>query len=324
MAAAVRDDLTPRVSANGLRGRDGKAYFASEDLVTAAQVALTLGRPLLLTGEPGCGKTDFAFAMAGALRAFGDPADPGLLECHVRSDARARDLLYHHDALARFGDAHHGGDAEKALARDARNYLQLLPLGRALVSPFRRVVLVDEVDKAPRDLPNDLLRELDHRSFEIPEIPMEAPEHPSGLRRVMGDGGSKPFVIITSNVERQLPDAFLRRCVFFRIPFPNEDALRTILKDRYPASMPLHKRVLDIFAALREVSLTKLPATSELVDWVGALDAVFVPAEVDRALTAFHAALSKASSPAGAPWAMLPALVCLVKLREDLEKLGAG
>lgn len=324
MALSARENLTPRLPTEGLRGRDNNAYHAPKDLITAAQVALTLGRPLLLTGEPGCGKTDFAFAAEAALRAHGDPADPGLLECHVRSDSRARDLLYHHDALARFGDAHHGGDAEKARARDPRNYLQLLPLARALVSPHLRVVLVDEVDKAPRDLPNDLLRELDHRSFEIPEIPMDAPEHPSGLRRVMGDRRSRPFVIITSNVERQLPDAFLRRCVFFHIPFPDEAALKLILQDRFPGTAPLHDRVLRIFLALRDVSLTKKPATSELVDWVGALEAVFARADVDDTLTKVASSLDKARSPASAAWTALPALSCLVKLREDLDKLGAA
>lgn len=322
MKPAPRADLNPRLPTDGLRGREGAAYHAPPDLVTAAQVALTLGRPLLLTGEPGCGKTDFAYAVEGALRAYGDPADPGLLECHVRSDSRARDLLYFHDALARFGDAHHGGDGEKVRARDPRNYLQLLPLGRALISPYLRVVLVDEVDKAPRDLPNDLLRELDHKRFEIPEIPSEAGEHPSGLRRVMGDGHARPLVIITSNVERQLPDAFLRRCVFFHIPFPEEEALRKILADRFPGVQALHDRVLKVFLALRDVSLTKRPATSELVDWVAALHGVFARAEVEVALARFTEALARSRAPASAPWGDLPALTCLVKLREDLEKLG--
>ncbi len=322
MAASIRSGLEPRIPMTGLVGRDGFAYHAPQDLITAAQVALTLGRPLLLTGEPGCGKTDFAFAVARALRAYGDPEADGPLECHVRSDVRARDLLYHHDALARFGDAHHGGEEEKRRARDARNYLQLLPLGRALVDKRLRVVLVDEIDKAPRDLPNDLLRELDHRTFEIPEIPAEAGDHPSGLRRTMGDREARPFVIITSNVERQLPDAFLRRCVFFHIPFPKEQALRTILANRFPGGAPLHDRVLKVFQALREVSLTKRPATSELVDWAGALHGVFDRAEVDAALATFVSELEKARTPASAPWAKVPGLVCLVKLREDLDKLG--
>ncbi|MEZ4464387.1 MAG: AAA family ATPase [bacterium] len=148
-------------------------YLPDEALIAATNVAIALGLPLLLTGEAGCGKTDFAFAIArfqsGKGRAWDpDDADDGLLDCYVRSDSRARDLLYHYDAVRRFGDAHHG---QQVRAADPRYYIELRNLGRALaeaeVRGRQRVVLIDEIDKAPRDLPNDLLRELDQGRFEI-------------------------------------------------------------------------------------------------------------------------------------------------------------
>ncbi len=233
---AYRKPEYPRILADRLRGRERHVYQADPGLLAAANAALALGMPLLLTGEAGCGKTDFAYAVAHALST--DPevetSKSKLLECYVRSDSRAQDLLYHYDALSRFGDAHHGGEAGKQRAEEVRNYIELRDLGRALMSSSLRVVLIDEIDKAPRDLPNDLLRELDQGHFEIPEIP--AADFPADASAKSGDrgqpidsdrpltyrnqmrrpeGAHKPMVIITSNVERQLPDPFLRRCVFF-------------------------------------------------------------------------------------------------------------
>ncbi|MCB9762030.1 MAG: AAA family ATPase [Alphaproteobacteria bacterium] len=321
----TRRDLNPVIPATGLKGRDG-TYHAEPDLVRAANVALTLRRPLLLTGEPGCGKTDFAYAVAHALKGDADAEDGALLECHVRSDSRAADLLYHYDALRRFGDAHFG-DKEKAA--EVRDYIRLLPLGQALHARERRVVLIDEVDKAPRDLPNDLLRELDHGRFVIPEIPVDAPPHPSGLTREMGrpqGDPSRPMVIITSNAERQLPDPFLRRCVFFRIPFPSLDTLTKILEDRCGGPDPMHRSATAIFLGMRRVAdLTKKPATSELIDWVDALRQVYVRDEVQPALTGFAALVRGAGARLeGLPWKTLPALTCLLKLHEDLERVHAG
>lgn len=315
-AAAARIDPT------ALRGRDGLLYAAHPDLLVAAHVALTLGRPLLLTGEPGCGKTDFAFALARAIDPVGVP-----IEAYVRSDARAADLLYEYDALHRFADAHHGDEAGKKRAVDARNYLRLVGLGEALADPRRRVVLVDEIDKAPRDLPNDLLRELDQGRFTIKEIPVGAGEHASGLLREMGrakEDPSRPVVVITSNVERQLPDAFLRRCVFCHLPFPDRKSLAAILRARVKdGEPPLLDRLVDVFVTLRQVPLTKKPGTAELIDWVSSAMALFDPGALDEVLERFMSTNTARADKARLGWRDLPALSCLIKLREDLERLGA-
>ena len=328
----------PRLTDAGMRGRDGRPYQAHPDLLAAANVALELGMPLLLTGEPGCGKTDFAFAAASGL-GWGAP-----LEAHVRSDTRAHDLLYHYDVLRRFGDAQHGGVAGVGRAQDPRPYIDLRPLGKALLSPVPQVVLIDEIDKAPRDLPNDLLRELDQGHFEIPEIsdasaderadstvagftlpPIDLDDRATYRRTMVPPAGRacSPLTIITSNVERQLPDPFLRRCVFFHIPFPDDDQLRAILvswladQDAPPDLMI--DRALTVFSALRGVpSLIKRPSTSELIRWVEALHRLHEPALVVRAL-------ERLDLNAGRPdWRALPALSCLIKLREDLGRLRDG
>jgi len=334
----------PRLSGENLRGRDGHPYHPHPDLLAAANAALELQLPLLLTGEAGCGKTDFAFAAASGLRNHpdADAKTPELLECYVRSHSQARDLLYHYDAIRRFGDAQHGGEAGRLRAEDPHPYLRLRPLGRALMSPQLRVVLIDEIDKAPRDLPNDLLRELDQGHFEIPEIPADGdaepptvnPDDPSTFRNTMRrpNREQRPLVIITSNVERQLPDPFLRRTVFFHIPFPDPPALRQILFSRFEKVVEetgelFLDRVVDVFQALRAVpSLTKKPATSELIHWLQALTGLYDPAAVYRTLNTFAGgvlptARAAARSWSELPWKTLPALGCLVKLREDTDRL---
>jgi len=349
---AYRGPEYPRIRAERLRGREAHGYQADPGLLAAANAALALEMPLLLTGEAGCGKTDFAYAVASALA--GDPQvapERGdLLECYVRSDSRAQDLLYNYDALSRFGDAHHGGDAGRLRAEEVRNYIELRPLGQALMSSSLRVVLIDEIDKAPRDLPNDLLRELDQGHFEIPEIPASdvsdgrpAPPHgipspPGGQDDVIDphrpltfrnqmrrpQGARKPMVIITSNVERQLPDPFLRRCVFFHIPFPERPALRAILADRFQDT-PALDHAVDIFMTLRGVpNLTKRPTTSELINWVQVLNRVFREEAVGAAFAGFPTGGAVADRPAELPWAGLPGIGCLVKLREDLARLGVA
>lgn len=327
----------PRLPQQGLKGREGFDYVPDPKLIAAANAALALQMPLLLTGEPGCGKTDFAWAAARGLAsdAQAGPTTGEPLQCYVRSDSRARDLLYHYDAIQRFGDAQHGGESGRARAENPRPYIRLQPLGEALMSPHLRVVLIDEIDKAPRDLPNDLLRELDQGHFEIQEIP----EARSGVNRIPPNvddpttyqrtmirprAEQRPFVIITSNVERQLPDPFLRRCLFFHIPFP-EGSLRAILTARFPDSDLLVEQALEIFGVLRETrTLTKKPATSELLNWVHALSTVFDRADVTQALTAFRGARQslRGTPAADLDWGTLPALSCLVKLREDLDRLG--
>lgn len=321
-------------------GRANEAYRPDPGLISAANTALTLGLPLLLTGEPGCGKTDFAFVLARWLAerhgvSGWSPADPehGLLECYIRSDTRARDLLYSYDALRRFGDAHHGGKEGIAHAADARHYIVLEGLGRALVSPHRRVLLIDEIDKAPRDLPNDLLRELDQREFEIPEIPPEPASEgrrdPSRLSRRMGDRtraeALRPLIIITSNAERQLPDAFLRRCVFYHLSYPPRERLLQMLIDRFGPASPhaaiarsddaegIFEPAVALFTALRQnTGLIKRPATSELLIWVEAI--LQLASDEERWLLSVRGAELE--------WNDVPRLECLIKLREDLETLG--
>jgi MoxR-like ATPase len=322
----------PKLVAAHMVGRDGKPFLTDDDLLAAANAALALGRPLLLTGEPGCGKTDFAFAAASGLTdepQWIGPESRELLEQYVRSETRARDLLYYYDALQRFSDAQTGGVAGQQRAALAQNYVRLEPLGRGLMSPVRRVILIDEIDKAPRDLPNDLLRELDQGWFEIPEIPPEQPIDPSAIdpgqthvRRRMQPppNAPKPLVIITSNVERQLPDAFLRRCVFFYIPFPGEQRLHDILDAHFPeTSTPLKRSAVALLSELRDgVRLTKRPATAELLDWMAVLTTVFESADVERRLLT---AATQAQRGAGVDWRSIPALGCMLKLREDLDRI---
>lgn len=333
----VRPDLLPQIPVSPLYGRRGKLYHADPHLIAAANVALALERPLLLTGEPGCGKTDFAWAVAQGLGAvLGSPEEERVpLQCYVRSDTRARDMLYTYDAVRRFGDAQNGGAVGLARAADPRRYIELQPLGRALASPRRRVVLIDEIDKAPRDLPNDLLRELEQNAFEIQDIPEEASgdppveSHGVPLQRLMNrprdaDGASlaAPLVIITSNVERQLPDAFLRRCVFWHIKFP-EEMLTDIVADHLGSrSMPggLLDRTLAVYKHVRSApGLSRKPGTAELLDWVTALTGVFESGAVEVQIQRFSDALKKEAR--GLPWGELLGLGCLVKAREDQDRL---
>ncbi len=253
----------------------------------------------------------------------------------MRSDSLAKDLLYFYDSVRRFGDAHHGGHGGLERASDPRNYIELQPLGIALASRQRRVVLIDEIDKAPRDLPNDLLRELEQNSFEILEIPRdqsyekEVPSQGIPLKRVMERPVEKerkcvpgPLVIITSNVERQLPDAFLRRCIFFHIKFP-EDLLPDILADYFPGiaeNETFLNKVIVIFRQLRETSgLIKKPGTAELIDWIVSLTRVYNRGHIETRIRQFTESMKQEHQ--NLPWDKLPGLSCLVKLREDLERL---
>ena len=316
-----------RIPTTGLRGQYGP-YLATESLVHAANTAVGLGLPLLLTGEPGSGKSDFGWVAAHAL---------GLdapLRCQVRSGTTAKELLYHFDALVRFADAQHG---DKDRAKDPRHYVTLQPLGRALMSKTRQVVLIDEIDKAPRDLPNDLLWELDEGHFEIAEID-DKPRAttvfderltsvPLQRRMERPDGAERPLLVITSNSERQLPDAFLRRCVFFHIPSPKDSDLVNIALERFPDDPPkLVTSLVEIFAALRRVEhLTKKPSTSELLNWIEAMTKIYDRGEVKMAKDAFCSALQrgdgKLTAKSPQQWSDLPGLQCLVKLREDLDLL---
>ncbi len=249
-------------------------YLADSGLRDACNVALLLGQPLLLSGEPGTGKTLFAYSLAWEL-GFGKP-----LKFETKSTSTARELFYTYDTLKQFQDA------QSSIAdRSPLDYLTYNALGKAIlltkeqsevknflppgfVHPGKRrsIVLIDEVDKAPRDFPNDILNELEHLYFRVPEL---------GNVEIKANPKLQPIVVITSNSEKDLPDAFLRRCVYYNIPFPKEDRLSEIITNRlglYSAgSSDFLKDALDLFFKLRKSGLRKKPATAELLGWMIAL-----------------------------------------------------
>ncbi len=233
-------------------------YIASEDLRRIVNVASALKRPLLVKGEPGTGKTLLARSVAAGL-------GMKLLTWHVKSTTKARDGLYVYDTVQRLYDSRfHDRDVS-----DIRAYIRMGPLGQAFASDERCVLLIDEIDKADVEFPNDLLHELDAMSFTIPET---------------GDtitAKQRPIVIITSNNDKELPDAFLRRVVFHFIEFPDEALMRDIVAVHFPGlDKVLLERALASFYKLRNVDgLRKRPSTSELVDWIAALLASGIEAD---------------------------------------------
>jgi MoxR-like ATPase len=225
-------------------------YIASEPLRHAVNVALALERPLLVRGEPGTGKTLLAQHVAASL-------GMDLLRWHIKSTTKAQDGLYVYDTVQRLHDSRFGdGDV-----RDIRHYIKLGPLGRALAAPARVVLLIDEVDKADVEFPNDLLQELDAMRFQILETGDEVVAR------------ERPLVVITSNNEKELPDAFLRRCIFHYIEFPDEEQMRKIVRVHHPdLEDRLLDQVIEVFYRLRSLPrLRKRPSTSELIDWIAAL-----------------------------------------------------
>jgi MoxR-like ATPase len=239
-------------------------YIASDELRRIVNVAVQLGRPLLIKGEPGTGKTLLARSIAQGL-------GMELLTWHVKSTTKARDGLYVYDTVQRLHDSRFQ-DREVA---DIRKYIHLGPLGRAFAAERRVVLLIDEVDKADVEFPNDLLHELDAMSFAIPELGETVAAR------------QRPVVVITSNSEKELPDAFLRRCVFHYLEFPGPELMARIVEVHYPnLAIELLQRSLEAFYRLREVEgIRKRPSTSELVDWIAALLASGVdPASLEQQL----------------------------------------
>jgi MoxR-like ATPase len=227
------------------------SYIASDELRHAVNVAVALARPLLVRGEPGTGKTLLAENLASALRL-------PLIRWHVKSTTKAKDGLYVYDTVARLHDSRFGDSVN---VRDIARYIKLGPLGEALSAPSRVVLLIDEIDKADLEFPNDLLHELDVMRFRIDETGKEIA------------AAERPIVVITSNNEKELPDAFLRRCVFHYIQFPNRELMGEIVRVHHP---DITDRVLDnaleVFFGLRSTPrLRKKPSTSELIDWICAL-----------------------------------------------------
>jgi MoxR-like ATPase len=244
-----------------MRFEGTNSYVATPDLMLAVNAAITLQRPLLIKGEPGTGKTMLAEEVAGAL---GVP----LLQWHIKSTTKAQQGLYEYDAVSRLRDSQLGDEKVK----DISNYIVKGVLWQAFEQGKPSVILIDEVDKADIEFPNDLLRELDRMEFHVYET------------RQTIKAARRPIIIITSNNEKELPDAFLRRCFFHYIKFPDKGTMEKIVDVHFPQlKQNLLKEALEVFFELREVpGLKKKPSTSELIDWLKLLVAEDIPPETLR------------------------------------------
>lgn len=247
-------------------------YIADESLLSDVNAAIVLGRPLLVKGEPGTGKTLLASAVAESL-------NKPLRVWSIKSTTKAIDGLYTYDVVQRLNDSRfNDGDV-----KDLRRYIRMGVLGQAFTSDVQEVVLIDEIDKADLEFPNDLLRELDEMAFHIPELDETV------------RAKNRPIVIITSNAEKELPDAFLRRCLFHYIAFPDKERMRRIVDVHLPG---LPEKLLDaaftrFYALRRQDGLRKKPTTSELVDWLTVLSRMGVAPEDITAKFPFAGVLLK-------------------------------
>lgn len=301
------------------RADDPATYIPSDGLVTAVNVALALGKPLLVTGEPGTGKTQLAAHVA---RFFGLEKP---IEFNAQTTSSAKDLFYRYDALGHF---QYVQTQKNLLSPDEieANYIQYDALGRAirdtLLDPQRkaRVVLIDEIDKAPRDLPNDVLAAIDQLRFDVPEIRKSFPASADAALKA----DEKPIIILTSNSEKNLPDAFLRRVVYFHIEFPGPEALLEILQAKFKPedenTPPLFSKaeldaIIRHFNLLRQpefVRLRKKPATAELIFWAELLPQIgFDPLGLD----AFE------DLDTGEKLKLLSSYAALAKIKEDHDAL---
>ncbi|KPF91203.1 AAA family ATPase [Novosphingobium sp. AAP83] len=253
-------------------------YVATDDLKVAVNAAVLLRRPLLVKGEPGTGKTVLAHEIA---KAVGAP----LIEWNVKSTTKAQQGLYEYDAVARLRDGQLGDER----VHDISNYIKKGKLWEAFTAPKLPVLLIDEIDKADIEFPNDLLQELDRMSFDV----YETQERVTAVER--------PIVVITSNNEKDLPDAFLRRCFFHYIKFPDRQTMQAIIDVHFPGiQKTLVKKAMEIFYEVREVpGLKKKPSTSELLDWLKLLLNEDMPLDVlqnrdpTKAIPPLHGALLK-------------------------------
>ena len=283
----------PFIHTDNSLAADAERFVPGEQLEIAINTAIAVGEPLLITGEPGTGKTQTAYYLAHKL------GIKPVIPFQVKSDSRAQDLLYYFDTVRYFHDAHFN----KGKLPPKEDYVERRALWEAMESPYPRVLLIDEIDKAPRDFPNDLLHELDAMDFTVVQT----------NQRVHEDKERRPIVVITSNSERQLPDAFLRRCVYHHIRFDEAILEKAVenRRDEYGSLNPkLVRLAMQRFLALRSLNLRKAPSTVEFLVWLRLLALVTeaAPRDLEKAL---NQDLSK-----------LPYLGVLLKHSQDIEQLA--